>query len=128
MNIFQAAAISVTCVLVAVQFKYHKEEYSSFISIILCILILFAILGKLAPVMECLKRIGTFISIRQEYINTLFKMVGVAYVSEFSAGLCKDAGYQNIAVHLESLGKIIILSYSMPILLELLKMIRGLWI
>ena len=44
MNIFQAAAISVTCVLVALQFKYHKEEYSSFISIILCILILFIIL------------------------------------------------------------------------------------
>lgn len=128
MNIFQAAAISVTCVLVALQFKYHKEEYSSFISIILCILILFTILEKLAPVMECLKRIGTFISIRQEYINTLFKMVGVAYVSEFSAGLCKDAGYQNIAVQLESLGKIIILSYSMPILLELLEMIRGLWL
>ena len=34
-------------------------------------------------------------------MSILLKMAGVTYVAEFASGICKDAGYQNIAVQIE---------------------------
>ena len=58
------------------------------------------------------------------YLNTLFKVIGIAYVSEFSANLCKDAGYGGIASQIEMFGKLSILVMSLPILTTLLTTIQ----
>ena len=58
------------------------------------------------------------------YISTLIKMSWITYVAEFSSGICKDAGYQTIAVQIEIFGKLMILVLSMPILTALLDTIR----
>ena len=50
----------------------------------------------------------------------LLKMIGITYVAEFSANLCKDAGYQAVAGQIEMFGKLSILVISMPVLLALL--------
>ena len=51
------------------------------------------------------------------------KMAGVTYVAEFASGICKDAGYQNIAVQIEIFTKLTILAIGMPVLLSLLELI-----
>ncbi len=58
------------------------------------------------------------------YVEVLIKMLGITYVAEFSAGICRDAGYQTVAAQIEIFAKIMILALSMPILLALLKTIR----
>ena len=57
-------------------------------------------------------------------MEVLIKMLGITYVAEFSAGICRDAGYQTVAAQIEIFAKIMILALSMPILLALLKTIR----
>ena len=51
-------------------------------------------------------------------------MVGIAYISEFSANLCKDAGYGGIASQIEMFGKLSILAMSLPVLTTLLTVIE----
>ena len=51
------------------------------------------------------------------------KMIGITYVAEFSASLCRDAGYQAVAGQIELFGKLSILVSSMPVLLALLETI-----
>ena len=58
------------------------------------------------------------------YIGTLIKMLGITYVAEFSAGICKDAGYQTIALQIEIFGKLAVLVLSMPVLMALLNTIK----
>ena len=52
------------------------------------------------------------------------KLEVIAYVSEFSANLCKDAGYGGIASQIEMFGKLSILVMSLPILTTLLTTIQ----
>jgi stage III sporulation protein AD len=52
-------------------------------------------------------------------------MTGVTYISEFSAGICKDAGYGALAGQIEIFGKLSILALSMPIVLALLETLQG---
>ena len=55
-------------------------------------------------------------------MSILLKMAGVTYVAEFASGICKDAGYQNIAVQIEIFTKLTILAIGMPVLLSLLEL------
>ena len=52
--------------------------------------------------------------------------LGVTYLAEFAAAICKDAGYQTIAGQIEVFARLSILAIGMPILKALLLAIREL--
>lgn len=124
MNIMKVGIIAVAGVLLAVQFKSGKAEYGIYISIALGVLIFFSILGYLEEIIDVLGMIGGYLKIDHAYIGTLMKMLGITYVAEFSSGICKDAGYQTIAVQIEIFGKLAILVLSIPVLLALLNTVQ----
>ena len=124
MNMIQIGIIGVAGTLLAVQFKSGKSEYGIYISVALSLVIFFAIIGRLEVIIDALRTIANFINMDTAYICTLIKMLGITYVAEFSAGICKDAGYQTIALQIEIFGKLAVLVLSMPVLMALLNTIK----
>ena len=124
MNIIQISILGVVGVLMAVQLKQEKAEIGTYLCIVISLLIFWAIMDNLTFLVDTIKEIGNFINIENSYIVTLIKMLGITYLAEFSSGICKDAGYQTIAVQIEMFGKIAILVLSLPILLALLRTIQ----
>lgn len=124
MSIIQVGILGVVGVLFAVKLKQEKAEVSVYLCIVLSLFLFFGILEKLELIVATIREIGDFIQIDGGYVMTLIKMLGITYLSEFSSGICKDAGYQSIAVQIEMFGKITILVLSLPILLALLRTIR----
>ena len=57
------------------------------------------------------------------YLKILMKMMGVTYLADFTASLCKDAGYSAIAAQVEFFGKVSLLTLSLPVLTALLETI-----
>lgn len=124
MNMIQIGLIGVAGTLLAVQFKSGKSEYGIYISVALSLVIFFAIIGRLEVIIDALRTIANYINMDTAYIGTLIKMLGITYVAEFSAGICKDAGYQTIALQIEIFGKLAVLVLSMPVLMALLNTIK----
>lgn len=124
MSIIQICAAAVAGMLLAVQFKAQKPEYGIYISIVLSLLIFFSVLEKIETIAEVIRKIGTYISVDDMYMGTLFKMLGITYVAEFASNICKDAGYQTIARQIEIFGKLAIMVLSFPVLLAILDTIR----
>ena len=124
MNMIQIGIIGVAGTLLAVQFKSGKSEYGIYISVALSPVIFFAIIGLLEVIIDALRTIANYINMDTAYIGTLIKMLGITYVAEFSAGICKDAGYQTIALQIEIFGKLAVLVLSMPVLMALLNTIK----
>ena len=60
------------------------------------------------------------------YLTAMLKILGVTYLAEFAAAICKDAGYQTIAGQIEVFARLSILAIGMPILKALLLAIREL--
>lgn len=58
-------------------------------------------------------------------MHSLLKMIGIAYVGQFSAGICKDAGYSAIAGQIEIFSRLSILVLSIAVLMALMETIRG---
>lgn len=123
MGIVQVGLLGIAGALLAVQFKGGKSEYSIYIAVAVSMLIFLGILGQFSVFLDTVGRIGDSMNLDSSYINTLIKMIGITYTSEFAASICKDAGYQTIAVQIEIFGKLMILVLSVPIILTVLETI-----
>lgn len=119
------AVIGIIAVLMALLFKKGKEEYSLYISIAASIVILLLGIGKLETILETIGRLQEYIKINEAYFGILIKIIGITYITEFAASLCKDSGYHAIGDQVELVGKLSILAISMPILLALLETINN---
>ena len=82
------------------------------------------IVDRLGIFIRTVEQITSYINLDAEYLATLFKMIGVTYIAEFSAGICRDAGYQTLAGQIEIFGKLTILVMGLPVLLALLQTIQ----
>ena len=125
MGIVQVAILGIAGALLAVQFKSGKSEYSIYLAVGVSILIFLGILGQFSVFLDTVYEIGDSMNLNGSYIETLVKMIGITYISEFASGICKDAGYQTIAVQIELFGKLAIMTVSMPILLGLLEAVSS---
>lgn len=120
----QIGIIGAAGALLAVQFKSGKTEYGIYISIALSLVIFFCVLSQMGTIITAVKTISRAIHLDTVYIGTLIKMLGITYIAEFSAGICKDAGYQTVAFQIEIFGKLAVLVLSMPVLTALLGTIQ----
>ena len=120
MDMIKIAMIGLAAVLLAMQVKVGRPEYEIFITMAACLCIFFFLMTKLQVILNAINQIQGYIHLNSDYIGILLKMIGITYVAEFSANLCKDAGYHAVAGQVEMFGKLSILVISMPVLLALL--------
>ena len=123
MNSIQIALFGVVGTLLALQFKSGKSEYGIYVSLAVSLFLFLCMLSRLEIFVRTVKKIADYIKLDAGQMSILLKMAGVTYVGEFASGICKDAGYQNIAVQIEIFTKLTILAIGMPVLLALLELI-----
>ena len=123
MDIIKIAFLGIAASLLAIQIKGVKREYELFVTLATSLCILFFLLTRVGVVLQAMNRMQEYIKLDFPFFSILIKMIGISYVSEFSANLCKDAGYQSIGTQIELFGKLSILAVSMPVLLALFEMI-----
>ena len=124
MTVVTISIIGIAAVLMAEQLKGLKGEYGIYLAAAAGLVIFFYSAGKLQVIVEVARRIEEYIKINNVYLTTLLKMIGITYIAEFSAGICKDAGYGALGTQIEIFGKLSILAVSMPILLALLETLK----
>lgn len=123
MNSVQIGLLGVVGTLLALQFKSGKSEYGIYLSIAVSLFLFLCMISRLEVFVQTVKKISDQVRFDAGQLTTLLKMIGVTYVAEFASGICKDAGYQNIAAQIEIFSKLTILAMGMPVLLALLELI-----
>lgn len=119
------AVLGITGILLALFLKETRPSFAVFISLGTCMLIFFYAVEKLLYLGGTLETIRGYVELKSAYFETLMKIVGITYVADFSASLCKDAGYGAIAGQIEFFGKISVLALSTPVLLALFDTIQA---
>lgn len=85
----------------------------------------FPVAERLSLVIENIRLIQSAISIQSAYIQVLLKIIGITYISEFAADICRDAGCAAVAGQIGVFAKLSILAVSMPIVSALLQTIQS---
>lgn len=124
MSMIQIGVIGVIGALLSIQFKGGKSEYGIYISVAISIFIFACIVDRLGLFVKAVSQVSKYIKIDTSYIATMLKMIGITYIAEFSSSVCKDAGYQTIAMQIEIFSKLTILALGLPVLLALLETIQ----
>ncbi|ACL76261.1 stage III sporulation protein AD [Ruminiclostridium cellulolyticum] len=123
MDILQIVCIGIVAVALSSVIKAQKPELALQVSLITGILIFMLVVVKLSAVIDFIKTFSQKADIDSEYISILLKIVGIAYISEFGAEVCKDAGESSIASKIELAGKVTIVVLAVPIITSLLDLV-----
>lgn len=70
-----------------------------------------------------LENIAVHAKVNMVYLETILKIIGIAYIAEFASQITKDAGQSAIASKIELGGKILILAMAIPILTVMIETI-----
>lgn len=123
MEIIRVAVIGLIGALLATSVKNTKSEFTMYISLGTCVILLFYVVSRLSGIIEQVRGLSEYIVLDADYIAVLLKMAGITYVAEFSSALCKDMGYSALAVQIENFGKLSLLAVSCPVIIRLLELI-----
>lgn len=121
MDIIKIAVTGIVSVCMAVLMKELKPQFSVLLSISACILIFYFALSKLNAIAALFSGVTGYMNLKESYLKILLKIIGISYISDFSASICRDAGYSAIAGQIEIFGKISILTVSTPVVLAMLE-------
>lgn len=90
-----------------------------------CVIFLFLI-DQVYEIIRMLEKIALNANVNMVYVETILKIIGIAYIAEFGAQITKDAGQGAIASKIELGGKILILAMAIPILTVIIETIISL--
>ena len=120
----RVAFLGITGILMALQLKALKPDYSVYLCLGVSLLIFSFVAEKLSVIMDGLQAVQDCLPLKAGYLQILMKIVGITYIAEFASDLCKDAGYQTIAGQIQIFGKLSVLAVSIPVLTALLDTIK----
>lgn len=128
MEILKIAAIALTGVILASLMKTVNKDISLYIILAAIIIILLEVFDKLTGIFAFLEGIYGSITYGRKFFPVILKILAIAYITDFTAQLCKDAGEGSIGSKVELAGKVIIFYAAMPILTAILDLIQTLLI
>ena len=105
--------------------KATKPELAFAVTVTGTIVCLLFLLDLLQNSLGVLSQIVTITGIENGLVRILLKIVGVGYLTEFSAGILNDFGSAAIADKVTLGGKLAIVVLSLPILESLLALMKG---
>lgn len=123
MDILKISILGISAVMLALILKSYRPEYSSYISIAVCICIFMFVATKLELLIGYAEKMQKLVHLDDTYMSMILKMIGITYVADFASNICKDSGYQTIAGQIELFAKLSILMIGMPVILAFMETI-----
>ena len=123
MDMIKVALIGMIGALLALELKGAKSEFSTYISLGACVVVLFYGVARLSGIVGQIAALSDYIVLEADYFGILLKMAGITYIAEFSGALCRDMGYTALALQIENFGKLTLLAVSCPVIVRLLELI-----
>lgn len=113
--------LALAVVMASLLLKQVRPELAVILVMAASVAIMIGLLGKMAAVIRLVEELARRANVGTMHLNTLLKIMGVAYVAEYGAQICKDAGENSLASKVELAGKLTILGLSVPIVLVILE-------
>jgi len=126
MYIFRLCCIAVITAVCALILKNHKSELVPLCLTAGGIIMFLYAFDYLSASVEFIKTFTQNTGIDNEIIRVIFKVVGIGFLVELTAGSVKELGFESVADKLVLCGKIIIFVVSVPILSGTYKIIVSL--
>jgi stage III sporulation protein AD len=119
-EISQVIGLALVTTIILMILRQEKPVMAVALSIVFSIVIFIFMMDKMAAIVDVMKELTRRAEMNYFFLATLLKILGVAYLGEFAAAICQDAGEQAVAKKVEFAAKIIIAVLALPIMIAIL--------
>lgn len=116
MNIFSICCVAIIGAVLALAIKKTNSDISMLVALATGLIIFFAILSNIAPVLNKLNDLFSATGVSIEYCVILLKVLGICFLCQFTSDTCHDAGQSALATKVELAGKLMITIITLPML------------
>lgn len=126
MNILPYCAAAIVAAFASLYLKSVRAEYAALVGLAAVIFIMAGVVPGIVAVISDVTRFASASGVSEKYITPIFKIIGIAYISEIASDVCSDAGEKAIASHVELCGKVAISIIALPMVKDVFSLILGL--
>lgn len=116
MEIIQVVGLGLITTFLILVIKEQKPVFAFLLATFVGIVIFISLAGKLAEVIGILQNLAVQAKVNNLFMETILKIIGIAYIAEFGAQVTRDAGQGSIASKIELAGKVLIMVMAIPII------------
>jgi stage III sporulation protein AD len=116
LEIIQIVSFGLVATILVILLKEQKPQIAFLLAIITGISIFIFLIGKIAIIIQTIEQLAFEANINIVFLETILKIIGIAYIAEFGAQISRDAGEGTIANKIELAGKILIMVLALPII------------
>ncbi len=121
MSIFQVLGCGFLVLVLWLVLQQYKSNAAVFVITAFGTVVFLNIAESLQEVLQTLLTLSEQAGVNVIYLTTIFKMIGIAWLTEFFCQVCRDAGSSALAVKVEFAAKIAILMLIFPVLTAVLE-------
>lgn len=123
MDIIQIVTLGIIASILYIILKDLNASFAFFLLLITGIIIFLAIIKQIGVIFRLIESLGEKASVEGMYMDTILKIIGIAYITELGSNITKDAGLGSVAAKIELAGKIFILLLAVPIITAVIEAI-----
>ena len=116
MTIVKVIAIAFVGLLAVGVLREIKPSLAAVAGIVTGLAIVYSLLDEFTYIVQSFKELTLIAEIDDALVKTIVKIIGIGYLTEFSAGIAEDYGSQSIAKKIEFGGKICIAVLALPVI------------
>ena len=123
MQIFQVIGLAILGAVLLAFLRQTRSDLAVVLSAALGIVIFLMVVSNLAYFVEVMSDLAAKAGVNRLYLDTVLRVIGVAYLASFGGQVCRDAGEGDLATKVELAGKGLILAMSVPLMFALLDLV-----
>lgn len=124
MIVLKIVGIGIVSMILSLLIRQYRPEMAVVVSLCGAVLILSMCVPYLSNIFKMFEDIANQAGVNLSHIKIVLKIIGISYICQFAADICKDAGETSVAGKIELGGKIVIITLSMPIIYNLLDLVN----
>lgn len=125
MEIIKIIGVGLITTLAVLVVRQVKPEIAVMLTIAGSVIMLLMLVDMLTSVINIFDTLVNKTGLDKQLFNNVLKIIGVAYITEFSANLCLDSNNKSIADKILLSGKVIILILALPVITTLIDVVVG---
>lgn len=126
MNIIAIAALAIIATILCKLMDKYDKIYSLLITLAVTTIVILLVFTYISPIMEMVHNLFTRSGLDYQYVEILFKALGICYVTQFAFDICKDSGENAMATQVELAGKVSLLILALPLFQALIEIVTKL--
>ena len=118
----------IVCALMLVTvLKSVKSGVSVFLLIFITAAVFTFVCTQLGGVIDFINTLASKAGIDEQYIGIILKCIGICFLGDFAAGICRDCGENTLANNSEIVCKCSIIVIALPMYIDIFNLILKLW-